>query len=163
MRTLFDLTPWRCEAPQDFIYGGACHPVDLLRWIAGGILEVSCYSQASGMDSRYPEGVMENLLMNLRFENGVVGRVLAVFGLVEPPQTMNGLAVYGTEGIFVEDSAIFNRLEGLPEWNMEFRPEAGHGNEVLRYMRRFEECVAACSAARESARSLQPVKVFNDF
>lgn len=180
MRTLFDLTPWRCEAPQDFIYGGACHPVDLLRWIAGGILEVSCYSQASGMDSRYPEGVMENLLMNLRFENGVVGRVLAVFGLVEPPQTMNGLAVYGTEGIFVEDSAIFNRLEGLPKWNMEFRPEAGHGNEVLRYMRRFEECVAedtkllvdefegakriaACSAARESARSLKPVKAFNDF
>ena len=123
MRTLFDLTPWRCEAPQDFIYGGACHPVELLRWIAGDILEVSCYGQASGMDSRYPEGVMENLLMNLRFENGVIGRVMAV---------------YGTEDTFVEDTAIFNRVEGLPEWNTEFRPEAEHGNELLRYIRHFE-------------------------
>ncbi len=180
MRPVFDATPWRYEAPQHFIYGGACHPVDLIRWIAGDIVEVTCYGQASGMDTRYPEGEMDNFLMNLRLENGVIGRIMAVFGLVEPPQPMNGLAVYGTKGTFVEDIAIFDRFEGLPEWNMEFRSEAGHGNEVIRYMRHFEECIiddkrpmpdeiegakciAACSAALESAQSGLPVKVFNDF
>ena len=69
MRPLFDITPWRCEAPQDFMYGGACHPIDLLRWIAGDVLEVSCYAQASGMDSRYPAGKMDNFLINLKFTN----------------------------------------------------------------------------------------------
>ena len=32
LRTFFPTTPWRLQAPQDLMYGGACHPVDLLRW-----------------------------------------------------------------------------------------------------------------------------------
>lgn len=180
MRPVFDATPRRYKAPQDFIYGGACHSVDRLRWIASDILDVSCYGQASGMDSRYSEGMMDNFLRNLRFENEVIGRMMAIFGLVELPQPMNGLAVYGTKRTFVEDIAIFDCFERTPEWKLNFRPETGHGNEVLRYMRQFEECVAddrkplvdeiegarcipAYSAARESAQSRQPVKAFNDF
>ena len=180
MRPLFDRTPWRCQAPQDFMYGGACHPVDLLRWIAGDILEVSCYGQAAGMDARYPAGKMDNFLINLKFENGVIGRVMAVFGLVEPPQHMNGLSVYGTKGSFVEEVAVFDKFMNQPEWTVEFRPEAGHGNEVLRYMRHFEECliedkrpmvdeiegakcISACAAAWKSIETGKPEKVFNDF
>jgi predicted dehydrogenase len=26
-----EYTPWRVEAPQDFLFGGACHPIDILR------------------------------------------------------------------------------------------------------------------------------------
>ncbi len=69
---------------------------------------------------------------------------------------------------------------GQPEWNMKFKPEPGHGNEVLRYMRHFEEClledmrpsvdeiegakcIAVCSAAWDSVASGQPAKIFNDF
>ena len=105
------------------------------------------------MDSRYPEGVMENLLMNLRFENGVVGRVLAVFGLVEPPQTMNGLARVRNGGHIrggLPRSSIASRACRNGTWSS--GPRQDTGNEVLRYMRRFEECVAACSAARGMRR-----------
>ncbi|MDP6756778.1 MAG: Gfo/Idh/MocA family oxidoreductase [Chloroflexota bacterium] len=180
MRPVFDSTPWRHTAPQDLMYGGSCHPIDLLRWIAGDVEEVFCYGSASGMDPRYPEGKMDNFFINLKFKNGVLGRVMAVFGLVEPPLPMNGLSIFGTGGSFVEDTAVFDRFVGQPEWNLEFKPEPGHGNEVLRYMRHFEEClvedttpsvnevegakcIAVCSAAWESLASGQPAKVFNDF
>ena len=65
MRPVFDSTPWRYEAPQDFMYGGACHPIDLLRWVAGDVDEVFCYASESGMDTRYPNGKMDNFLMDL--------------------------------------------------------------------------------------------------
>ena len=93
---------------------------------------------------------------------------------------MNGLSVYGTEGTFVEETAVFDRFTGQPEWKVEFRPEAGHANEVLRYMRHFEECliedkkpmvdeiegarcISVCAAAWKSIETGQPEKVFNDF
>ncbi len=180
MRPVFDSTPWRHTAPQDFMYGGACHPIDLLRWIGGDVDEVFCYASESGMDPRYPKGQMDNFLINLKFKSGVLGRVLAVFGLVEPPLPMNGLSVYGTKGSFCEDTAVFDRFASMPEWNLEFKPESGHGNEVLRYMRHFEEClledkrprvdeiegakcIAVCAAAWESVETGQPAKVFNNF
>ena len=180
MRPVFDSTPWRHEAPQDFMYGGACHPIDLLRWIAGDVEEVFCYAGESGMDPRYPEGQMDNFLINLKFTSGVLGRVMAVFGLVEPPLPMNGLSVYGTKGTYVEDTAVFDKYTGMPEWSLDFKHETGHGNEVLRYMRHFEECliedtrprvdeiegakcIAVCAAAWESVKTGQPAKVFNDF
>ncbi len=181
MRPVFDRTPWRFEAPQDFMYGCVCHPVDLLRWVAGDVEEVFCYSSESGMDPRYPNGEMDNFFINLKFKSGVLGRILAVYGLVEPPRLpMNGLSVYGTKGSLVEDTAVFDRFAGQPEWNMKFKPEPGHGNEVLRYMRHFEEClledmrpsvdeiegakcIAVCSAAWDSVASGQPAKIFNDF
>lgn len=180
MRPVFDSTPWRYEAPQDFMYGGACHPIDLLRWVAGDVDEVFCYASESGMDTRYPNGKMDNFLINLKFKNGVIGRIMAVFGLVEPPLPMNGLSVYGTGGTYVEDTVVLDKFVGMPEWSLDFKHEGGHGNEVLRYMRHLEECliddkkplvdeiegakcIATCDAAWESVATGQPIKVFNDF
>jgi predicted dehydrogenase len=37
MRPVLDRTRWRHEAPQDFLYGGACHPIDLLSWFLGDV------------------------------------------------------------------------------------------------------------------------------
>ena len=31
IRCMAEYTPWRVEAPQDFLFGGACHPIDILR------------------------------------------------------------------------------------------------------------------------------------
>lgn len=40
LRDVADFTPWRVEAPQDLMFGGACHPIDVLRWFLGDINEV---------------------------------------------------------------------------------------------------------------------------
>jgi predicted dehydrogenase len=181
MRPVLDRTPWRHEAPQDVLYGGACHPIDLLRWFFADVDEVFCYASKSGLDPRYAvHDRHDNFLINLRFASGLIARVLAVFGLVEPPLPMLGLGVYGTGGSFVDDRVVFDRLLGKPELHLRFRDEAGHGGEVLRYLRHFEEClledrrplvderegarcIATCAAAWESIRTGLPAKVDNRF
>ncbi|MBV7333764.1 Gfo/Idh/MocA family oxidoreductase [Chloroflexi bacterium TSY] len=141
MRPVLDRTPWRHESPQDFLYGGACHPIDLLCWFFGDVEEVFVYASCSQMDSRYPADKHDNFLINLRFRSGVIARVLAVFGLVEPPLPMLGLGIYGDKGSVVNDKIVLDKLEGQPTMNLSFGHEQGHGREVWRYMRHFEECL----------------------
>jgi len=141
MRPVMDRTPWRHENPQDWLYGGACHPIDLLRWFFGDVDEVFTYASCSHMDDRYPAGKHDNFLINLRFRSGVIARILAVYGLVEPPLPMQGLSIFGDKGSFVDNRLVLDKIQGQPELGLEFRREAGHGQEVLRYMRHFEDCL----------------------
>lgn len=176
MRPVLDRTPWRYEAPQDVLYGGACHPIDLLCWFLGDVEEVFVYASCSGMDPRYPADKPDNFLINLRFRSGVIARVLAVFGLVEPPLPMLGLGIYGNKGSMINEKVVLDKLEGQPTLELKFPREAGHGREVWRYMRHFEECliedkrplidevagakvIATAAACWESIRTGQPAKV----
>ena len=176
MRPVMDRTAWRHENPQDWLYGGACHPIDLLRWFFGDVEEVFTYASHSHMDDRYPADKQDNFLINLRFESGVIARILAVFGLVEPPVPQLGLSVFGDKGSFVNGQMVFDKFEGQPVLSLDYRREAGHGLEVMRYMRHFEECIledkrplvdevagakviATASACWESIRTGMPAKV----
>ena len=48
MRPVLDRTPWRWNMPQDLLFGGLCHPMDLAMWIGGRPREVSaCESRES--------------------------------------------------------------------------------------------------------------------
>lgn len=141
MRPVLDRTPWRHQAPQDLLYGGACHPLDLLCWFLGDVEEVFVYASCSGFDARYPADKHDNFLINLRFQSGVIARVLAVFGLVEPPLPMLGLGIYGDKGSMINEKVVLDKIEGKPTLELKFPREAGHGREVWRYMRHFEECI----------------------
>jgi predicted dehydrogenase len=178
MRPVLDATPWRWQAPQDVMYGGACHPIDLLRWFFGDVEEVFVYAAKSGIDPRYH--MHDNFLINLRFANGVIARILAVYGLVEPPLPMLGLGIYGSKGTTVNDAVVLDKIEGKPVMKLDFGREQGHGREVWRYMRHFEEClvedkrplidevegakvIATAAACWESIGSGLPARVDNDF
>ena len=139
MRAVLDRTPWRHEHPQDFLYGGACHPIDLLCWFLGDVEEVFTYASQSNIDSRYPG--YDNFLITLRFHSGVIARVLAAFGLVEPPLPMLNLGVYGSKGTIVDDALVLDKIAGHPTLKLTFEREQGHGQEVWRYMRHFEDCL----------------------
>ena len=190
-RGFFPLTPWRLCAPQDLMYGGACHPIDLLRWFLGDVEEVHAYGRKGNLTPEYP--YEDNYLINLKFVNGAIARVLAAYGLVEPPMPMMGLGLYGTKASLISDftdkqaghiKVVSDKLEGRPVAGMTFAPETegtlGHGAGVLRYLRHFEECltedkapspgvregaksIAVCSAAWESIRRGGVVKVRGDF
>ena len=84
LRPVYDYSPWRVEMPQDLILGGACHPIDLLRWFMGDIEEVHCYGQRSGLAPDYPQE--DNFVINVRFASGRIGRIAAFLGVVEPPE-----------------------------------------------------------------------------
>ena len=176
MRPVMDRTPWRYEQPQDWLYGGACHPIDLLCWFFGDVEEVFVYASCSQMDSRYPADKHDNFLINLRFQSGLIARVLAVFGLVEPPLPMLGLSIFGDKGSFVNDRLVLDTIKGQAVMPLHVDREQGHGREVWRYMRHFEEClqedkrplidgvagakvIATAAACWESIRSGLPAKV----
>lgn len=190
-RTFVYGTPWRINAPQDLMYGGACHPVDLLRWFLGDVEEVHAYGRRGGLMPEYP--YEDNYLINLKFTDGTIARVLAAYGVVHPPMPMMGLGLYGTRGSVISDftdqkpghlKLMLDKLADCPPAEITFPAETegtlGHGAGVMRYMRQFEAClledttpspgardgaksIAACSAAWDSIRQGGVVKVRNDF
>lgn len=190
-RGFFPRTPWRVQAPQDLMFGGASHPIDLLRWFFGDVEEVHAYGRKGNLTPEYP--YEDNYLINLKFANGVIARVLAAYGLVEPPMPMMGLGLYGSKASLQADFTdrqeghlrlVLDKIAQKPVATFNFpaekEGELGHGGGVMRYLRHFEECllnnetpspsvrdgaksVAACAAAWQSIREGGVVKVQNNF
>lgn len=191
MRSIFELTPWRLKAPQDFMYGGVSHPVDVLRWFLGDIEEVFAYAKKGNIITEYP--LEDNFILSLKFKNGVIARILGAYGIVHPPMPTMGISIFGTKGSAIGEftdklggkvKVIYDKFEYKTESKMRYSAESkgayGHGITVLRYLKHFEDCleadlnpipdaregaksVAVCSAAWESVNTGKSIKVFNEF
>jgi len=182
LRPVYDQTPRRTQMPQDLLLGGACHPIDALRWFMGDVEEVHCYGLRGGVAADYPQE--DNFVINLRFNSGKIGRVAALCGVVHPPDLpMNGLNLYGTKGSIV-NSRIRIDPDGISpsrEYEITFpNTQRGHGTEMIVMMEHMIDCVVngtkpwvgAREGARvvstglacwESIRTGQPARVKNDF
>ncbi|MFO7897716.1 MAG: Gfo/Idh/MocA family oxidoreductase [Planctomycetota bacterium] len=192
MRPVYAFTPWRLSMPQDLMYGGVTHPVDILRSFLGDVDEVHCYAAKGTLTPDYP--IANLFYLNLKFVNGAIAQVKGLYDVVEPPLPMMQVALYGTGGTAVgeftdnepgELRIVQDRFPVRNPMTMHFEPETdtsvyGHGATVIRYMRHFQECldndaepspdvvdgaraVAVAAAAWESARSGEPASVFNEF
>lgn len=174
MRPVFDATPWRIEMPQDLMFGGTCHPVDVLRWFFGDVEQVHCVGSFGDMYES-PKGTHynkpNNFMLNLRFQNGVPARVLGAYGIVEPPMPMMGVSIYGTKGSAKGEfsdflggkvSAVFDKYEIKSPFEAIYPPEKqgafGHGQTVLRYLEHFADCLKydlePVPGIREGAKSI---------
>ncbi len=168
IKDYFHLTPWRLEAPQDFMYGGVCHPLDSLVWFLGDVEEVHCYANRGGL-SAYP--MEENFLLNLKFQSGVIARVLGAYGMVQPPWPMMGLTLYGTKATATatfEDfrpgqlRIVFDKLGGnepaVIDYAADLEGAYGQGQAVRRYMAHLEDCIVndktPCEDAREGTKTI---------
>ncbi|MGI6417492.1 MAG: Gfo/Idh/MocA family protein [Thermoguttaceae bacterium] len=162
IKDYFHLTPWRLEAPQDFMFGGVCHPLDSLVWFLGEVDEVHCYANRGGL-SAYPQE--ENFLLNLKFANGVVGRVLGAYGVVQMPWPMMGITLYGTKATAsatFEDfkpsqlRVVFDKLGGnepaVIDYPADILGAYGQGLAVRRYMAHLEDCIQNDKCPAEDAR-----------
>jgi predicted dehydrogenase len=189
IKDYFRKTSWRLTVPQDFMYGGVCHPLDSLVWFLGDVDEVHCYANRGNL-SAYP--IEDNFLLNVKFQNGVMARVLGAYGVIQPPWPMMGLTIYGNKATAMatfEDflpsqfRITFDKLErnepAVIDYPADLKGAYGQGDAVRRYMQHFEDCIlndktpiedaregtktiAALSAAWESARTGKPVKVKYD-
>ena len=116
--------------PQDLLLGGACHPIDALRWFMGDVEEVHCYGLRGGVAVDYPQ--QDNFVINLRFASGKIGRVAAFCGVVHPPTLlMNGLGLYGTLGSIVDGRVRLDPEGTVPmrEYEITFpNTQRGHGD-----------------------------------
>ena len=181
LRPVYKRTPWRTTMPQDLILGGACHPIDLLRWFMGDIDEVHCVGLRSGIAPEYPQE--DSFFINVKFASGKIGRVANLLGLVEPAgEKMNSLTVYGSKGTIRDYVKTLDAQGDLPErsYHTQLPPHGGHYGEMVVMMRHMADCVqngtrpwvGAREGARvvstglacwESLRTGKPVKVRNEF
>jgi len=170
---------WRLHPDRHPFIGGACHAVDLVRWIAGNVEEVHAYSNHFGLKD-WPND--DCTVANFRFESGVIGSVMCSIGC-QRPYTMRS-CFYGTEGTIVStntEPTIQVSSARYPTkgdfWEI---PVEVSSHNVQREVDEFVECilegkqpicdareatrtVATCRAAIESAASGIPVKVRNFF
>ena len=181
LRPVYEQTPWRVQMPQDLILGGACHPIDLLRWFMGDISEVHCYGLRSGLATDYPQE--DTFVINVKFETGKIGRVANFLGVVHPPGVpMNSLTIYGTKGTILDGKVRVDADEWLPQrtYTLEFPSQRGHSGEMMVMLQHMADCVldgakpwvgaregarvvSTCLAAWDSLRSGSPAEVRNEF
>ncbi len=180
LRPVYKQTPWRVTMPQDLIMGGACHPIDMLRWFMGDIDEVHCVGLRSGVAPDYPQE--DCFFINIKFTSGKIGRVANLLGMVHPGgERANSLTVYGTKGTIRDNVKTLDAEGDLPE--REYHTQlhhTGHRGEMIIMMRHMADCVlngtkpwvGVREGARvvstglscwESLRTGMPVKVRNEF
>lgn len=97
MRPVFQRTPWRVDPqqPQNAIFGGGVHPIDLLRQVGGPVAQVFAYGNAKALPEYNSD---DSILISLRFANGCVGKVWVTFGVRQRPHNRINLGLYGTQG-----------------------------------------------------------------
>jgi predicted dehydrogenase len=188
MRDTYEATPWRLQAPQDMLFGGGMHIIDILRYFAGDVDTVQAFASQGRLTPTYP--IADNFYINMRFKSGVIGRVSGLFGIIHPPQAMHQFNLYGTKGSLVSEFGpaqlrlILEKIGATPLVTS-FNPEQEsrqfwYGPNILRYLRQMQDCldfdrepdpgvvesgksIAAGAAAWESIRTGKVVSACNDF
>jgi predicted dehydrogenase len=157
------------------IIGGACHPLDLMRWIAGEIVEVSAY----GARRNIPQAPWyDTIITNVKFASGAVGKCLVSCG-AKVPYALN-LSYYGTKGTVINNRLFIDgipHVEQFMQLPVTIRAEDHTCAEELDH---FLHCidsgetplidatdgarsVAVCCALAESIELGRPVEVQLDF
>lgn len=165
---------WRVN-PQtagDMILGGGCHPIDLLRWIAGDVEEVYAVTNKMALtDAPFPA---DHMLITLKFANGVIGKVQITVGC-RRPYALN-LGIYGTRGTLINNRLFSEDIPALEDFiNLPLPVKAEYPyynleiEEILNAIKEDREpsvnatdgarTVAVCLAAIESAKKNHPVTV----
>jgi len=167
---------WRHPDEGEFaVIGGACHPLDLMRWIVGELEEASAYAVTKVL---HDVPWHDTIIMSLKFKNGAVGKCLVSVGAPRPYAMT--FSLYGTEGT-VEENRLYLKEFGEVEAFAEIPfPVLGEVHACKEELDHFLECldsnqtpmidvrdgartVAACLAVAESIQSGQPAKVVTDF
>ena len=157
------------------IIGGACHPLDLMRWVAGEIVEVSAF----GANRNIPEAPWcDTVIASLKFASGALGKCLVSCG-AKVPYAMN-FGYYGTKGSVINDRLFLDGIphaEGFMKLPVEIRPEdhtcAEELDHFLHCIEREERplidavdgarSVAVCCAVAESIEAGRPIEVELEF
>ena len=181
LRPVYEKTPWRVQMPQDLMLGGACHPIDTLRWFMGDIAEVHCYGLRSGVSPDYPQE--DTFVISVKFASGAIGRAANFLGVVHPPGVpMNSLTVYGAKGTIRDNEVRLDADAWLPQrtYSAEYPSQRGHAGEMMTMLQHMADCViegakpwvgaregakvvSTCLSCWDSLRTGKPAKVRNEF
>lgn len=92
-------SPW-AATDTDWAFLGMSHPVDLVRWYLGRIVEVTAHGRKSQMGAQFGLKGNDIYIASFRAEDGRIGRAMGHYGCHELPRARNciELMLYGTEG-----------------------------------------------------------------
>lgn len=95
----YDKSAWATES-TDWVFLGLSHPTDLIRWYLGPIEEVQAFGSRSKLAQSYGVQSFDIYVVNVRAENGRIGRIMGNYGLHELPSARNAieLMLYGSDG-----------------------------------------------------------------
>ena len=167
---------WRRPDEGQFaVIGGACHPLDLMRWIVGELEEVSAYGVTKVLhDVEWHDTV----IASLKFRNGAVGKCLVSVGAPRPySMTFN---LYGTEGTVEENRLYLREFGDIEEFADIPFPVLGEAHACPEELSHFLHCLdtgetpmidvkdgartmAACFAVAESIETGMPARVVTEF
>jgi predicted dehydrogenase len=103
---------WRHPDEGPFaIIGGGCHPIDLLRWVAGEIEEVTAYGARRGLTGVDWD---DTVVASLKFRSGALGRCLVSVG-AKTPYGFN-FGVYGSAGSVRNGDLYLSTVPGPEGW-----------------------------------------------
>ena len=175
---------WRVDPRRDPFIGGACHAMDLVRWVAGEELDEAFAFANHKCLADWP--VNDAYMAVFKFKNNLIGKVMCSIGYASG-YTMRS-AFYGTKGTIVCDnmsptikvSSCRNLINetGSPAFieipvKVDNHNVEGEVADLVDAVLRGKvlkadaiegaKTVAACVAAVESARTGNKVKVEIDF
>ncbi len=106
---------WRVTKEREPIIGGACHAIDLLRWIAGDPVATSAFSNHK-MLTDWP--INDTTVAIMKFPNDVIGKVFTSIGC-KRDYTMR-TCLYGSKGTIIVNNTdpyltlYLEEIEGHP-------------------------------------------------
>jgi predicted dehydrogenase len=90
---------WNLEAEVPMI-GGGCHPIDIMQWWAGPIVEV----QAMSNHLAFPEMKEDDCAVAiLKFASGAIGKCTSAYAPAGPMAKLYNLSAFGTKATIVRD------------------------------------------------------------
>jgi predicted dehydrogenase len=112
----YEKSPW-VATETDWVYLGLSHPVDLVRWYLGEIVEVQAFGSRTSLADRYGVKGFDLYTVNLRTADGRLGRVLGNYGLHELPSARNAieLVLYGSGGTSLAQYHDMRYLHTAPD------------------------------------------------
>jgi len=159
---------WNLEEEVPMI-GGGCHPIDIMQWWAGPIVEVQAYSNHIAFPQMREDDCAVAIL---RFASGALGRCAAAYGPSGPMAHLYNLSAYGTKGTVVRDQLSLIGLEQFTRLPVDYapghpyEPEVEHIAACIVYDRRpcatvedGASAVAVAVAIRQAIRERRPVAV----
>jgi len=157
MRYVAKARPWRLD-PTNKIWpvGAMCHPIDLQLWFGGDVEEASAYANDGGtLEGREGDN---NYIVNVKFNNGAIGRILGLYGIIHPPNPIwsaSPFSVFCTKGSIVGTRYTVmatppeptpDQPHGVDEFDLEIESEddnsyRSHMGSIKRYFLHMEDCI----------------------
>ncbi len=97
MDWFYDKSPW-AVTDTDWIFLGMSHPIDLVRWYLGPIVQVQALGGRSALGTSYGLSTFDIYTANLVAADGRIGRAMGHYGCHELPTARNciELMLYGS-------------------------------------------------------------------